>query len=327
MPVSQPQIRVNIDGVAVAGAIAAEIEQVAHFAADRFVVTFAMQPSLNGGILFFSALGAGRLTIEFAAQRFGYQTLLTGQIDDIRIDLLQNTAVLFGRDMSALLIDSEIAETFANQTSSQIAASVAARHGLSSNVTSTSTQVGQYYELDYAKTGLGLNSYAGSEWNLLSWLAMVEGFSVSVNGTTLNFGPPVSSIPVVLTPQNFTELALDLATGIPTTAIIKSWNVRNKAVVTQSAGTGNGANATLIRPNLTSRQAATAASHRLAELAMHKTLLLGTMPGELSLAPGMQLSLSGTNAPLDQTYMIDMIRRVIDARRGFTQTIRAHAVG
>ncbi len=315
----------SIDGVAVAGAIAAEIDQVSHFAADRFVVSFAMQAALNGGVAFFAGLGAGNMSIGLGAQAFGYQTLLVGRIDNIRIDLSRSVAVLTGRDMSAVLIDTEISETFANRTASQIATSIAGRHGLAANVTSTATPVGQYYELDYAKTGLGLNSYAGTEWNLLSWLAMLEGFDLSVTGATLNFGPAVSAAPVALSPQDCTALTFDTATSLAATATVKSWNVRNKAVVSQTAGADDGTVSTLIRPNLTDQQAAAIASNRLTDIAAHKTLLLATMPGELSMAPGARVSLSGTNSPFDQTYQLDTIRRGIDAS-GFSQMIRAHAL-
>jgi phage protein D len=320
LPVNQPQVQVLIGDAPLAGAISLEVEQVAYFAAGRFVVTVAL-----GDAAYFASLGLQTITISVAVSAAGYVNLLTGQIDNIKIDLLENTAALSGRDLSARLIDTQISETFANQTASQIATVIAGRHGLAANVTPTTTPVGQYYELDHARSALSLNSRNGSEWNMLFLLAQAEGFGLSVTGTTLNFGPPAAGTPVLLTPGSCIALALDMATTIPASTTVKSWNTRNKAVVTQTAGPQS-AGATLIRPNLTSAQAGILAANHLAALRRHATILKATIPGETVLTPASPVQLSGTNSPLDQTYVIDTIIRSIDMRNGFVETIHAHAV-
>lgn len=325
MQVSQPQIRVAIGGVAVFGAISAEVERVVFFAADRFSVTFSVDAS-GLALGFFSNSGKQVVTIEVTVQAFGYVELLTGQIDNIYCDLLHRTVTLAGRDLSAQLIDSEIAETFANQTSSQIATAICARHDLTPNVTATSTLVGQYYELDHARSALGLNSRGGTEWNLLSWLAQIEGFSVSVSGTTLTFGIPPNAEPLVLTPQMCISLVVDTAACLPTTTTVKSWSPRTKTMTTQTAGSGQGTVSTLIRPSLTSQQALKLAQSHLSTLQTHGTVLLVTMPGETSLLPGGSITLVGTGSEYDQTYVIDVIKRSIDSEHGFVEHIRAHAL-
>ncbi len=314
---SQPQVRVMVGDTPLAGAIALEVEQVAYFCAGRFVVTVAL-----GDAAYVSSLGLQTITISVAVNAAGFAVLLSGQIDNIKIDLLENTATLSGRDLSARLIDTQISETFANQTASQIATLIAGRHGLAANVTPTVTPVGQYYELDHARSGLSLHSRNGSEWNLLSALAQAEGFGLSVTGTILNFGPPSAGVPVLLTPGGCIALSLDMATTIPSGTTVKSWNTRHKAVVTQTAGTGG---ATLVRPNLTSAQAANLAMNHLAALRRHATILKAVIPGETILTPASPILLSGTNSVLDQTYVIDAIIRSID-KNGFVETIHAHAV-
>jgi phage protein D len=321
LPVNQPQVRVMIGNAPLAGAIALEVEQVAYFCSGRFVVTVAL-----GDAAYFASLGVQTITISVAVTAGGFAELLTGQIDNIKIDLLENTATLSGRDLSARLIDTQISETFANQTASQIATVIAGRHGLAANVAPTTTPVGQYYELDHARSALSLNSRNGSEWNLLSVLAQAEGFGLSVTGTTLNFGPLPAGVPILLTPGSCIALGLDMATTIPNSATVKSWNTRNKAVVTQTAGAESGG-ATLIRPNLTSAQAGTLAANHLSALQRHATILKATIPGETVLTTASPILLSGTNSPLDQTYVIDAIIRSIDVRSGFVETIHAHAVG
>jgi hypothetical protein len=323
LPVEQPQLRLSIGGVPVPGAVSIEIESVAYFAADRFRIGFAIGAAPFATTAYFAALGMQTITIEAALSGFGYVMLLTGQIDNIQIDFSVNTATLTGRDLSAGLIDTEITETFVNQTASQIATTIAARHQLAANVTDTATPVGQYYELDHARSALGLNSRVMTEWNLLVALAQAEGFVLSVVGTTLNFGPQPPNTPVFATPQNFIDLTFDIATGLPSSATVKSWNSRNKAVVSEMQGTGTGT--TIIRPNLTAAQAQAIAANHLTTLGAHGTILIGKMPADVMLTPGMQLVLTGTDSPLDQTYTVKTISRTLQARSGFIQTIRAYA--
>jgi phage protein D len=308
------------------GAVSLEIEQVAYFAADRFALTVALGDGVLADAAYFGSLGPQTITIGVAASAAGSISLFTGQIDNIRLDLLTNTAILSGRDLSARLIDTEITQTYANQTASQIATTIAARHGLAANVTATMAQVGQYYELDHARSALAANSRNGSEWNLLSNLAQAENFVLSVTGMTLNFGPLILGVPVVLTPQNCISLGLDVATTIPSSATAKSWNTRNKTVVTQTSGAESGGSTTLVRPNLTSSQASSLAANHLSVLRQHATLLRAEIPGELALTPASPVRLSGTNSAFDQTYVIDAIIRSVDARNGFVETIHAHAL-
>jgi phage protein D len=326
LPVNQPQVQVIVDGVPVPGVVALEIESLGYFSADRFLIVFAIGAGAQTPLAFFAGLGRQTITIGLALGGAGLVTMLIGQIDNIRIDLLENTATLSGRDLSAQLIDSEIAETFANQTSSQIAMTIAARRGLSPNVTATQVQVGQYYELDHARNALGAGARATTEWNLLTWLALTENFALSVSGSVLNFGPPAVPVPVFYRVQDFISLSLDTATTLPTMATVKSWNSRNKTVNAAAAGTGGGLATTVIRPNLTAAQAATMAVNHLTILGQHAMILTGTMPGDLVLTPTSQILLSGTESVLDRAYAVEAVTRSLDARTGFTQSVRAYAV-
>jgi len=105
---------------------------------------------------------------------------------------------------------------------------------------------------------------------------------------------------------------------------VKSWNIRNKTTVSASAGSGAGT--TIIRPNLSAAQAQTLAMNHLATLAQHGTILIGTMPADVTLAPGKQLVLTGTDSALDQTYTIVAMSRTLQGKSGFMQTIRAFAL-
>jgi hypothetical protein len=325
LPVNQPQLRFSIAGVPVYGAVSLDIESIAYFSADRFYVVFSIGADATSTTAFFSTLGAQIIDIETASDATGYASLIMGQIDNIRIDLAKNTATLSGRDLSAQLIDTEITETFANQTSSQIASTIAARHQLAQNITPTKTPVGQYYQLDHARNALGINSKTVTEWNLLSLLAEVEQFELSVTGTVLNFCPASEKKSVFFVPQNFMSLALDRATTLPGAATVRSWNSRQKTVI--SATGGQGAGVTIVRPNLTATQASAVTSAHLATLGRHGTILSGTMPGDFTLRTGMQMVLTGTESNFDQTYFVTEISRHIQPKTGFLQTVSAYAVG
>ncbi len=321
-----PGLLVAIGGQPIAGAMSLEIESTGYFSADRFTLLIAVGADPAFGMDDYAGLTAQTITFDISASAGSYVSLLTGQVDNVRLDLLSNTASLSGRDLSARLIDAELSETFVNQTSSQIAAVIAARHGLSANVTPTATPVGQYYELDHARSGLGLNSRSTTEWNLLCHLAQIESFDLSVTGATLNFGPASPDGPVAMMPQNFSELTFDIATTIPEMVAIKSWNTRNKQVVSAGAGPVSGVGTSLIKPNLTTAQASTLAANHLASLQRHVIVMAGHMPGETALAPNRQIVMAGTNSRLDQAYVIDAVRRRVDPQSGFTQAVRAYAV-
>jgi phage protein D len=318
-------VRLTIDGVPVYGAVSVRLEQQSYFRASRFSVTLAMGGQPLWQIADYAGLSRQSLTIEIENALFGFANLMTGQIDNVRFDCAAQTVTLNGRDLSARMIDAEIAETFVNQTASQIAAIIAERHGLDAELFPTAAMVGQYYELDHARSALQLHSRAGNEWDLLVWLAQSENFCVFVKGGTLYFGPLPALPPSLILQQDCIELTIDVSSTIPNVATVLSWNTRNKAAVTQSAGSG-ATTTTLVKPNLSTAQALNLANNHLAALSRHVTILEMRLPGELALMPAAPIYLSGTQSQLDQVYIIDEIIRELDAEHGFSELIRAYAL-
>jgi hypothetical protein len=82
----------------------------------------------------------------------------------------------------------------------------------------------------------------------------------------------------------------------------------------------------LVQPNLSNAQALDLASSHLSALGQHVTILDLKLPGELNLAPGGLIYLTGTNSALDQNYVIDEIIRELDVSNGFVETIRGYAL-
>jgi hypothetical protein len=74
---------------------------------------------------------------------------------------------------------------------------------------------------------------------------------------------------------------------------------------------------------MTPDQAQALAVQTLADLSRHELVAQATMPGELVLAPGSSVLLTGTGTAFDQLYVVDEIQRRVSARDGFTQTVRA----
>lgn len=323
MPLEQPRARVSIDGVPVPGLVELEIDAGGCFLAGRFLAAFALGAVPGFDVAYYAGLTSQNVLIEVAPDGLGYTALLIGQVDAVRIDWTSNLASIAGRDLTALLIDAEISQSFVNQTASQIAERIAGEHGLIPNVVQTTALVGQYYQLDHARTALGLNAHVTTEWELLTTLAQAEGFLVSVTGNTLNFGPTPVAAPVFITPGRLSSLSFDMITTLPGAVTVKSWNCRNKSVVTETQGAG--LMATIIRPNQAQAQAQALAQGHLQTLGQHRLIMQARMPADTVLVPGMQLLLAGVGGALDQTYVVDAVTRRLDGRAGFVQDVRAHA--
>ncbi|MDE2238450.1 MAG: hypothetical protein KGJ73_00800 [Rhodospirillales bacterium] len=325
LPLNQPQGRVSLGGVPIGGLIELEVQAPGPFLAGRFSAAFAMGTFPALGVGEFAALGNAPVVIEISTDGLSYTTLLTGQVENIRVDLAANTATLQGRDQTALLIDAEISESFVNQTASEIAETIAMRHGLIPNVTQTFPPVGQYYQIDHARTALKIGSRATTEWNLLCRLAEAQQFGVSVSGGALNFGPLAVGMQRPVTPASFASLQLDLVTALPAAVSVLSWNCRDKMAVSEGVGGGNATN--IVRPNLTAAQASSYASSMLATVQQHGKVLLGKMPGETAINVGDALLLVGTNSELDDSYIVMSLMRRLNGAGGFVQMVKAYAVG
>ncbi len=337
----QPTLIVLANGVPLAAPLAAEVISNNHRAADRFHVTAALPAPPDAAM--WAATAPIAVDIRIALNGGTAVSLIQGNVDSVEIDALTGHLTIEGRDNTAALIEARTQETFANRTSSEIAALLAARHGLTPDVATTTTPVGRYWQLEHDRITLDQFSRATTEWDLLTNLAAHEGFDVWVSGTTLHFRPAASAavsptpsvtLAAVATasgPANVTALrlerALTLAGAIQVT--VKSWHSRMGTACAQSVSGGSGGtprNYVYVAPNLTPDAALKLANTKLAELAKHERVVVADMPGELTLMPRMSIDVGGTGTAFDQLYWIDEITRSLDWRNGFTQRIRARNV-
>lgn len=327
-----PRLEIVANGNALTGAIEAEVTTNTHYAADRFHARLALDAD-PGSASFWAGAGEVLVDIRFSLGFGTGQSMILGAVDRVEIDPIQHLVRIDGRDLTARLIESRTQESFSNRTASEIATILAGRHGLTPIVTATTTQVGRYYQDQHDRITLDQFSRAMTEWDLLVWLAGQEGFQVFVRGRSLYFQPAaqmprVYPIAVGDALELRLERALTLARDIE--VVVKSWNSRQQNAFTQTARGATGGNSrgtaqkvVLVRPNLSPDQALKLAQSTLADLTRHRMVLGLSMPGELSLAPGDALALSGTAGGFDQTYFVDSIHRRLSVQHGFTQHVRA----
>jgi phage protein D len=296
----RPSLTTLSGGITIPNLIDADVLMNAHFAAARFRLRFAIDPVDVANLFTPGAIMDIQLSLGGSAT-----SILQGEADTIRIDALNHTVEVDGRDLTARLLDARTQETFSNQTASEIAQTLAGRHSLFADVTTTTTLAGRYYSSEHDRITLGQFSRTTTEWDLLTFLAAREGFETFVSGQTLTFAPLPSAPPTLtLTPELCISLSLEhsltLARDIEVS--VKSWNTKQQAAVTQTARSNGQGRRTggapqhviVVRPNLSPNDALQLARRILADLSAHERLVHAELPGELDLTPRTQVLLSGT---------------------------------
>jgi hypothetical protein len=293
----QTSLIVLANGVPLAAALSADVASNNHHAADTFAVSAALANAQD------AAMWANTvpLAIEIRVSLNGGTpiSLIQGNADRIEIDAIRGLVHIEGRDATALMIAARTQETFANRTASEIVTIIAGRHSLAANVTSTTTPVGRYWQLDHDSITLNQFSRATTEWDLLTSLAAREGYDVWVSGTTLNFQPSAmlrpASVPILTLqatatqagPPNVTSLKLERSQPLAglVTVTVKSWQSRQRNCVIETASNNSTAADSpqayiFVVPNLMPATAQQMATTKLAELTSHERSVVADMPGE-----------------------------------------------
>ena len=322
-----PNVVALLNGSLLPGVFDIDVTNNAHFGAARFRLQVAMNASTASQLV--QPGGSVDIQVSLGGPLI---SVVQGEVDSMAIDVVHGVVSLEGRDFAGRLIDARTEETFSNQTSSEIAETLASRHNLAPNVTPTTALAGRYYRNEHERITLGQFSRSTTEWDLLTYLAAREGFEVYVTGTTLNFTPLASSSDVFyLTPQACIALSLEhaltLARDIEVT--VKSWNTRQQTAFAQTARSSAASTTaatprkiTVVRPNLSPNDALQLAQRILTDLSAHERVVSVEMPGEISLSPRSQIVLNGTGTEFDQTYYISELTRHFSTAHGFTETLR-----
>lgn len=280
-----------------------------------------------------------------------------GMVDKVSGSFRRQTVTLHGRDYSAKLLDTLTNDMFVNQTSAQIATTLAQRFGLTPQVTPTSIPAGRFLAGEY-----GHASQDVSAFRLLSFLAQQEGFDFYMNGRTLVFAPAVATMqPFVVTyhyagtdgyiESNVPDIEWDWDHTLagPVTAQVRSHShTAGKSVISTYTSTktssksllnpnaaytraqlqsGAGANGPFYiqreRPGLTQQQADQLAQKKLTDISGNERALhISNVPAVLGVSARNGVRLVGTGTALDQTYTIGSMTRTF-AWSGATMSIQA----
>lgn len=350
--VRQPRLKIAVNGADLPQRIAieAEVGSNGYYAADTFRAKVALNADPTRGLLWWDGLAgqgttATPILIEIFAALDGGQSwssLFVGEVDHMDPDLPNGEMVIQGRDLSRRFIDAKTQQTFQNQTSSQVAALLAERRGLTSVVTPTKTPTGRFYSTDHERLIENQFSNTTTEWDLLCRLAREEGFVVYVKGRALHFEPkPTASTTPILRVSwdntahrsNVIDLRLTRALTLAKDIVVRvtSWNSAHEfAVVKYSPNKGDAALRSgkaqlypLTRPNLTDDAAQKLADEYRAQLTAHERVVDFDMPGDLTFQPHSVITVQGDVGSWAQTYYIDQVTRRISFEGGFMQHVRA----
>ncbi len=323
--VRSPSILVLADGVPVAGVIDVEIASNAYQAANRY--RFRASLTASG----YEVWAPAQIQIEIRLGLDGaWSSMIVGPVDRIAVDPAINEVTVEGRDLTARFIEARTQESFENQTSSEIATTLAMRQGLVPAVTATTNLVGRNFQNDHVRTTLDQHARSTTEWDLLIRLAELEKFDVWVEGSTLNFAPlALQPDPILLIPQNCISMRLErsLALTAGLSVSVKSWDCRGNKTIAETASTsgftGSSASYVVVKPNLTADAAQSLANRVISLMAQQGRVVSIDMPGDLTTFPRDTVKISQTGTDFDGLYMITSVERWMSFQNGFTQSIEA----
>jgi len=338
--VRQPYVAFTLNGVPVPGLVEAEVTNNTHFASDTFRAVLALSelPAAFGPA-YWSTSAGDRVGIAVGFAGETATPLILGQVDDIDYDPVGRLITLSGRDLSAPLIDARTSEKFVNQTASQIAETLAARHGLVPVVKPTQNKAGVYYAAEHVELTL-----EQTEWDLLTYLAEREGYDVWVSGDRLHFEPsPLPTSPAyhiawdeARKASNAARIHLSRSQTLAKDVIVvvRSWNQKLQRTfkvelqVTQPAtGRREGGREfqrySFTVPNLTRDQCEALARSKAEEITRHERVLTASLPGDSRLTTRAMIRLTGTGSGWDMLYYPDSVTRRISFEEGYSMELRA----
>jgi hypothetical protein len=254
--------------------------------------------------------------------------LMTVRCDQIELNPETQLIELEGRDLTSLLIDNKTTDKWPNKTSSQIAALIAAKMGLQTNIQATTGKVGNFYTADHVKL-----AKAETYWNILTYLAQHEdGFQVHVLGKTLFFGqfaakasldpylitfvPSSAALPIPESNAKHLKFSRDLTLAQDISVTVRSYHGYKGASFKATATATKTAKkiekdaelAQVIQkydytiPGLTQPQCALKAQELLGQISRHELKMHAELPFDTILYPWVPVKVEGTNTVWDATY-------------------------
>lgn len=268
-------------------------------------------------------------------------SMLLGVVDDISGVLPDRRLTVTGRDFTARLMDSKTSEKYPNLTASAVATKMAEKYGLTPVVTATTEKIGRYYEIDHVDLQI-----EQTEWDVLTWLARQEQFSVFIRGRELHFqpyatedqtpfivqyAPQTDAEPQSATVQNITfGRTLTVAKDVEVT--VTTWGSKTKKTIqrksTRRGGSGKTRSTEVQKysyriGNLSADEAQRRADQLAAEITKHRMKISVSGPADNKLMLDDSIKLVGTGTAWDQVYFPDSINRSLTFEGGYTWEISA----
>jgi len=281
--------------------------------------------------------------IFYAANGGEKVCVFMGIIDQVVVQPLKRVLTVRGRDYSCLLMDTPLHSSFLNQTSSEIASSVAERHGLIGRITATTALVGAYSGDNHNKIILEAHSSVTTEWDILRSLANQEGFQFYIKKDTLIFLSPSDRTPAhhMLTEIDIQDVTIfrDVSEEGESTAIVKSWNTWDAKKYSNEISTTPAPQDSLespmvqvaprsvifIHPNLANSRVISLSQRLQAAISTQRLTIYVSMLGNTNIDPQDMISIPGSYSTITQNYRIESIRYQFSASAGFIMRIRASA--
>jgi phage protein D len=264
------------------------------------------------------------------------KTMITGQVDEITLDLVEQTVSVKGRDKSAKLSEKRRSQKFNNQKASDIVSQIAADNGFSPVIETSDDDAGKQYHKDTVH--LALN---GTDFETLSSLAEREGCKWFVSGDQLYFIPKDADgdayevhyrepTPEEYESGNFIKLNMsrNLRAAKSVKVKVKSWHHKDAKAYEHTAEASGGGEALEYEHHIAmanQEQVEKVAKSKLKDVIRHEMNLSVTMPGDLAIDPTQKLALSGTGTQFDQEYDIDHVKFSMSYDGGFEMEISTKA--
>lgn len=352
--IRQPRFVAQINDKIISGMIEWSITSKNFYEADTWSAKFAtklLPPAMDAKwfseqIETFVEILAGFPTDPDNPNPDELTSLVYGRIDEMDYDPVAGSLEMVGRDLTGAFIDAKVSSDYTNQTASQIAEQLARAHGLSFQITKTTTKIGNYYAQDHMQI-----QTTTSEWDLLAFLARQEGMVVDIIERILYFGPDLTGtgVPIKLiyaapdaqsgSPKgNFKSIKLNrsqtVVKGITVTVssagvfndtVTKSYPTAPKKIAPgKSSPYGSTTNYYYVMPaGATPQQVQLFAQQIYNGIIQHAVKLECELPGDINVTGRSAIVLSGTNTAYDQKYFPNSITRSMSPREGFSMSMKA----
>jgi phage protein D len=319
-----PVAQLLLSGTPLTGLYEVDVESNGYHDADTFSASFLLSDLPRSyGIAYWAKTSGAQIEVKLGTNSL--RSIFVGQVDDVRIDPVDNTISIGGRDLSSRLIETTTEDKHPNLQSHKLVERYAAEHGLKVVAPASSFLVGAHYGDDSSMLLSGR-----SEWDVLSFLAQQEGRSLFVDRDTLYF------IPADKSASNTFVLRFDGSLGAPITNVesvsfgraltvatdvtvkVRSWHAEDKKAYSKTATavkkdgrkkSGKSHTYSVVAPNLTPEQAQERAKAVLADITHSEVSLEFAGPAYDDVTVRTQIRVEGTGTGFDQLYWPDTITR------------------